>query len=442
LIDPPIGNFLTEFTFNGSATFDDEDSLSTLKYRWDFDGDGRWDTEYSSNPVVTNVFKMIGNYSIKFSAIDPSNRVSNETKILEVNMVDEHIHPDFMWSSRNGTVKDTFLLDASSTYHETDPAKVFTYSWYVYAEDKYGPFSDPIFPHVFREYGIHKLTLTVTDELGLSNSCTKEFYVTKENKPPEPGIELSTPYGNTNTSFYISAWPSRDDVNSPSELLVRWDFEGDGIWDSSWSYDKVMFHQFIVPGTFWITLEVQDTGGEKATTKVRVMVSSSNAQTGYIRDKRDGQYYGTVKIGDQWWMSDNLNYQIGPKMGYPGLQFCIECDQYGSFYLGYKAVDFINAGNDLCPVGWRLPTKDDWLKLREHIPATGSRAAMMVGGSLGFNVRYVGDQDVSYLSATIRNYAYDSQRQFYMGLQNDYAGVDFLWGDLKAYYYARCLKDE
>ncbi len=441
VIDPAIGNFLTEFTFDGSSTFDDEDSSSTLKYRWDFDGDGRWDTEYSSNPVVKHVFKEIGNYSVIFSAIDPTNRISNDTKNLEISMIDERILPDFSWSSRNGTVKDTFLLDASSTYHETDPAMVFSYTWYVYAEDKYGPFSDPIFPHVFREYGMHKLTLTVTDELGLSNSCTKEFYVTKENKPPQPGIELSTPYGNINTSFYISAWPSRDDVDPPSELLYRWDFEGDGVWDTGWSDEMALFHQFKIPGTYWITLQAIDTGGEKGTIKVRVMVSASAAQTGYIKDNRDNKFYGTVKIGEQWWMSDNLNYEVDPKMGY-SFQMCLD-EEYGSLYEGETAVDFINAGFRLCPKGWRLPTKEDFLELRDHIPESGSRDAMMIGGSLGFNVRYVGKDDVIYLSSTQRrNYVYETQMQFYMGFQNDYDGVDFLWGDLRAYYYARCLKDE
>ena len=441
VIDPPIGNFLTEFTLDGSATFDDEDSTSTLKYRWDFEGDGRWDTEYSSNPVVKHVFNAVGNYSVKFSATDPTNRGSMEAKGLEVNMIDPGIHPNFIWSSRNGTVKDTFFLDASTTFHETEPAKVFTYNWSIYAEDNYGPFTDPVFPHVFREYGMHKLILTATDERGLSNSCEKELYVIKENRPPEPGIELSTPYGNINTNFYVSAWPSRDDVDPPTELLYRWDFEGNGVWDTGWSDEMALFHQFNIPGTYWITLQSMDTGGEKGTTKVRIMVSSSAAQTGYIKDNRDNKFYGTVKIGQQWWMSDNLNYEVDPKMGY-SFQMCLD-EEYGSLYEGETAVDFINAGYGLCPKGWRLPTKEDFLELREYIPEIGGRDAIMIGGSLGFNVRYVGTKDVSYLSSTQRrNYVYKTQMQFYMGLQNDFEGVDFLWGNIEGFYYVRCIKDE
>jgi len=446
MIDPPIGNYLTEFTFDGSATFDDEDSLPTLKYRWDFDGDGVWDTGYSSNPVVKHVFNKADNYSVIFRVMDPTERISTEHKTLEVNMIDERIHPDFTWSSRNGTVKDTFLLDASATYYETDPAKVFSYTWYIYAEEKYGPFTDPVFPHVFREYGIHKVILTVTDELGLSNSCTKEFYVIKENKPPSPGIELSTPYGNINTNFYISAWPSRDDVDAPSNLLIRWDFEGDGIWDSGWSYEKALFHQFIMPGIYWVTLQAEDSGGERATTKVRIDVSGYTNQTGYILDLRDRHYYGTVKVDDQWWMSDNLNYQISKKLDSSGIQSCDNCDLYGAMYRGALAIYFVQSGYTICPTGWRFPTKEDWLKLKEHIPATGGRNAVMVGGSLGFNARYTyqneGVYQVQYISSNLRNYFNENQRLFYMGIQSNYEGVDFLWGAYKGYYYARCIKDE
>lgn len=443
-IDPPIGNYLTEFTFDGSATFDDEDSLETLRYRWDLNGDGVWDTDYSSNPIVKYVFKRSDLYSVQFSAVDPTGRTSNAIKSLEVNMIDERIHPDFTWSSLNGTVKDTFLLDASGTYYESDPSKVFTYTWYIFGEEKFGPFTDPVFPHVFKEYGQHKLILTVTDELDLSNSCTKELYVIRENKPPSPGIVLSTPYGNINTNFYFSAWPSSDDVTIPSEMLIRWDFEGDGIWDTGWTYEKTVFHQYLLPGTYWVTLEAEDEGGEKAMTKSRIMVSSSTAQTGYIRDMRDYKYYGTVRIGDQWWMSDNLDYRVDSKTykEYRHIQECYDCDLYGAIYRVDVAIEYIQDGNNLCPHGWHFPTKEDWLELQKHIPVTGGRDAMMVGGMLGFNARYAGFAEVSFISTTVRNHFDNFQRQFYMGLQNDYDGVDFLWGDMRGFYYARCIKDE
>ncbi len=470
-IDPPEGNYLTTFTFDASTTFDDEDAFSTLLFRWDFNGDDIWDTEPSSNPVAKFKYKKALDYQVKLLVTDPTRRGSTESHLLVVNLHDDGIVPDFTISPAEATVKDTFLLDASATHHTTDPSRIFTYKWDVQSEVVYGPFKEPAFKHLFWTAGQQKVTLTVTDQYNLTNSVVKEFYVIKENKPPVPKIQLSTPYGNITTNFYLSSWPSTDDITAPSQLLVRWDFEGDGNWDTGWSYEKQLFHQFTVPGEYWVTLEAQDEGGETSITKTRVLVSESTAQTGFIIDRRDGKYYGTVKIGDQWWMSDNLDFRTDPKMTLPMLQKCYEattgnCDSYGALYQGERSVSYSEAGKNYCPDGWRLPTKQDWETLRGHVPLNGARDAMMVGGSVGFNARYTGEgwyafvynlagdiidtiyyydglyKEVQFLSISSRPYFNRNQAQFYMGLKRNYDGMDMLWGNIDGYFYVRCIKDE
>jgi PKD repeat protein len=163
-IDPPESNYLTEFTFDAGSTIDDEDAFSLLQFKWDFENDGSWDTESSSNPIAKHTYKKSGNYSVKLSVTDPTRRTATETKILIVNLHDSLIHPDFTWSSPDGTVKDTFLLDASATRHAIDSARVFTYTWDIDNEVTYGPYSDPKFSHMFWIAGMQKVTLTATDQ--------------------------------------------------------------------------------------------------------------------------------------------------------------------------------------------------------------------------------------------------------------------------------------
>ena len=116
-------------------------------------------------------------------------------------------------------------------------------------------------------------------------------------------------------------------------------------------------------------------------------------ESGTLTDERDGKIYKTVKIGDQWWMAENLNYD--DSVATPSLKknsSCHKkdqsnCTKYGRLYTAAAAVDSVklyadkkdsldcgeNALNCLigayekiqgiCPTGWRLPDTTDWLTL-------------------------------------------------------------------------------
>lgn len=56
----------------------------------------------------------------------------------------------------------------------------------------------------------------------------------------------------------ISAEPSRDVEDDAASLQVRWDWEGDGTFDTSWSTVKNVTHAFASAGVFSVVLEVRD----------------------------------------------------------------------------------------------------------------------------------------------------------------------------------------
>lgn len=107
--------------------------------------------------------------------------------------------------------------------------------------------------------------------------------------------------------------------------------------------------------------------------------SDMTVAPGKVADFRDGNLYNTVTIGSQTWLKENLAYLpdvVGPGSG-------SETDPYYYVY-GYDGTDVATAkettnyqtygvlynwpaANDACPVGWHLPSDDEWEQLVTYL---------------------------------------------------------------------------
>ena len=108
--------------------------------------------------------------------------------------------------------------------------------------------------NIYRLFAISLLTTTFT----LINSCKEEE---KENTPPNAVFTVNPATGNINTQFAFDASGCSDAEDSPSMLVVRWDWENNGEWDTDWSSNKTLFHQFDQQGDYTVAMEVKDSDG-------------------------------------------------------------------------------------------------------------------------------------------------------------------------------------
>ncbi len=142
--------------------------------------------------------------------------------------------------------------------------------------------------------------------------------------------------------------------------------------------------------------------------------TEDNCEYGTLTDDRDGQTYKTVKIGEQWWMAENLNYRYIQQTYNGGVKdsssYCYNddpanCAKYGRLYLWSAAMDsagiipgntangcgygeICNLGNvkvrGVCPEGWHLPDSTEWDALRTAVGGWAT-AGKMLKSTEGWN---------------------------------------------------------
>ena len=84
-------------------------------------------------------------------------------------------------------------------------------------------------------------------------------------------------------------------------------------------------------------------------------------------------FHRTVKIGNQTWMAENLNYQPLTGNSWCYMNSTDSCNKYGRLY------DW-NTAKTVCPIGWHLPTRKEWDNLSD-LAGTGQKSVNFINGS-------------------------------------------------------------
>jgi len=111
--------------------------------------------------------------------------------------------------------------------------------------------------------GTYNVTLQVRDLMNLLDDVTLPVLVLPDNPntPPAAVLAVDSLVGLAGTTFHFDASGSTDNETPPADLLFRWDWENDGVFDTDWSGIKVRNYVFTDAGLHSVRVEVKDAGG-------------------------------------------------------------------------------------------------------------------------------------------------------------------------------------
>ena len=206
---------------------------------------------------------------------------------------------------------------------------------------------------------------------------------------------------------------------------------------------------------------------------------------GTMTDSRDGQTYKIIKIGNQTWMAENLNYADSTNT--PSLlerNWCYNkkdenCAVGGRLYTWAAAIDSVKLATDtdnpqdcgygktctlptkvqgICPDGWHLPTQTEWETLFTEVGGQ-STASDILKSKTGWYSSGSGTDDVGF-SAIPAGFRYNNGRfidsqyaYFWCASEYDSASahdmdLDYFYKSPKLFSFdkrygfsVRCLKD-
>nr|WP_320190281.1 PKD domain-containing protein [uncultured Desulfobacter sp.] len=263
LVDTPV-------LFDGSAS---TDNAGIVNYAWDIntsidsDGDGIADNDVDltgAKPVYVGGYLSPGTYEVKLSVNDADGN-GPVSDILIVTVTSESdIQKPVASAGSDQTVRlmAAVSFDASQSH---DDFGIASYSWdtdVLVDSDQDGiPDNDidligvrPSLTNGYSTSGPHTVKLTVDDVAG-NGPVSDTLTVTVTNSPPI--ARAGGPYNADEGSLVMLDGGNSEDPDG-DQLKYRWDFNGDGVWDTQWSAVSTAHHAWADDYSGIVNLEVSD----------------------------------------------------------------------------------------------------------------------------------------------------------------------------------------
>ena len=290
---PPVASFTAtvnglSVAVDGSASSDPDGTVTG--YAWTFG------TATATGATASYTFPAAGTYPVTLTVTDDKGATGTLTKQVTVASTTDQPPVASFTTTVNGlsvAVDGTASSDADGT--------IASYAWDFAGASATGP----TVSYTFAAAGTYNVTLTVTDDKGLTGTLTKQVTVTAPvNQPPVASFVATT------NGLTVSVDGTSSSDSDGTIASYAWDFAGAAATGPTASYT------FAAAGTYAVTLTVTDDKGATATATQQVTVTAAVALASdtFARTVTGG--WGTADIGGLWTLYGSSSlYSVAPGIG-------------------------------------------------------------------------------------------------------------------------------
>jgi len=402
--EPPVAGFSASHTIlteGTSVQFSDESTNEPTSWLWDF-GDG--ETSQTQNPAHT--YTTPGLYTVSLTSSNQyGTNKTTQVDYITVKVKGYAPEAEFEASETKITVGESTTFTDQSTHDPTNWAWIFG--------DGYTS-SDQNPTHTYSTAGTYTISLMASNEFGNDTEIKNDYIVA--------GLVPAADFSADRTTVFLGEPINFTDQSTQNPTSWQWTFG-----DDNTSSEQNPTHTYSKTGTYTVNLSVSNDFGVNERIKQDFIIV--NRETSTVSDV-NGNVYKTVKIGEQWWMAENLKATHSPTGtaiplitdGSEWFDLHNRWNDKGYCYYGnnsastYGALYNYAAAVEVCPSGWHLPSDAEWAELKNYVANDGysGREGSALKSTTGWS--YYGNGNDAYgfnaLGSGIRMYSIDFDASF------------------------------
>lgn len=249
-------------TFDGTSSTDPNSGATITAYSWSF-GDGT----AASGAVVNHSYASAGRYLVTLTVFDSLGLAGSVFQVVNVSSKTLPPVASFTFTPQSPLVNQTVTFDGSSSFDPNPGGLITSYTWTFGDGSPSG--SGPVVTHAYSQQGTYAVSLTVTNNNGLSSTLTFFITVGRQN-PPIAAFTFTPSFPLTNQTVTFNAAASFDPNPGGAITSYNWTF-GDNATGSG----VTVIHVYTRPGTFTASLTVTDNLGLTGSTTRLITVTGT-----------------------------------------------------------------------------------------------------------------------------------------------------------------------